>query len=69
MDVLRRLHPETPGLYSWWSNRGAARQKDLGWRIDYVLASENLAARAEEAWIEKRAGLSDHAPVWVRFGG
>jgi len=67
VDVLRRLHPESPGLYSWWSNRGAARQKDRGWRIDYVLANPLLAKHAKEAWIEKRAGLSDHAPVWVRF--
>jgi exodeoxyribonuclease-3 len=68
VDVLRRLHPGEPGHYSWWSNRGAARSKDLGWRIDYVLANDALAARAAEAWIDKRAGLSDHAPVHVRFG-
>lgn len=67
VDVLRELHPEVPGLYSWWSNRGRAREKDLGWRIDYVLATPSLAARAQEAWIEKDADLSDHAPVWVRF--
>lgn len=42
-------------------------EKDLGWRIDYVLATPSLAARAREAWIEKDADLSDHAPVWVRF--
>jgi exodeoxyribonuclease-3 len=66
-DVLRALHPEEPGLYSWWSNRGRAREKDLGWRLDYVLASPDLAPCAREAWIEKDAGLSDHAPVWVRF--
>lgn len=67
VDLLRRLHPNEPGLYSWWSNRGRAREQDVGWRIDYVLASPDLAERAEEAWIEKRADLSDHAPVWVRF--
>ncbi|HTE05103.1 MAG TPA: exodeoxyribonuclease III [Planctomycetota bacterium] len=68
VDVLRTLHPGEPDLYSWWSNRGQARAKDVGWRIDYVLASPSLAALAQESWIEKRAGLSDHAPVWVRFG-
>jgi exodeoxyribonuclease-3 len=67
VDVIRRLHPGMPGLYSWWSNRGRAREKDLGWRIDYVLTTEALARQVREAWIEKRAGLSDHAPVWVRF--
>ncbi|MDG2150045.1 MAG: exodeoxyribonuclease III [Planctomycetota bacterium] len=66
-DVLRDLHPDEPGLYSWWSNRGRARENDLGWRLDYVLASPDLAPCAREAWIEKKAGLSDHAPVWVRF--
>ena len=67
VDVLRALHPGVPSLYSWWSQRGAARAKDVGWRIDYVLASPTLARRATEAWIEKTARLSDHAPVWVRF--
>jgi exodeoxyribonuclease-3 len=67
VDVVRALHPGVPGLYSWWSNRGRAREKDLGWRLDYVLASPALAARARRAWIEKRAGLSDHAPVLVEF--
>ncbi len=66
-DVLRDLHPGEAGLYSWWSNRGRARENDLGWRLDYVLASPALASRARGAWIEKDAGLSDHAPVWVRF--
>jgi exodeoxyribonuclease-3 len=66
-DVLRALHPGEPDLYSWWSNRGRARQNDVGWRIDYVLASAPLAARARRAWIEKRASLSDHAPVCVAF--
>ena len=67
VDVLRSLHPHEPGLYSWWSNRGRAREKDLGWRIDYVLASPDLAARARHGWIDKKAGLSDHAPVIIEF--
>jgi exodeoxyribonuclease-3 len=67
VDVLRRLHPGVPDLYSWWSQRGAAYAKDVGWRIDYVLASPALAQRVTAAWIERKAKLSDHAPVWVRF--
>jgi len=67
VDTFRSLHPDEPGLYSWWSNRGQARAKDRGWRLDYVLTSPALAERAEEAWIEPKAGLSDHAPVWIRF--
>jgi len=66
-DVLRRLNPQVPGLYSWWSARGRARENDLGWRLDYVLASPALAERALAAGIDREAGLSDHAPVWVRF--
>jgi exodeoxyribonuclease-3 len=67
VDVLRVLHPGVPGLYSWWSARGRAREKDLGWRLDYVLANRTLARRVTRAWIEKDAGLSDHAPVWVEL--
>lgn len=68
VDVMRRLHPGEPGLYSWWSNRGRARAKDVGWRLDYVLASPKLAGRVTKAWIEKKVNLSDHAPVWVEMG-
>jgi exodeoxyribonuclease-3 len=68
VDVVRALHPGEPALYSWWSNRGRAREKDIGWRLDYVLASPELAPRVSRAWIEKKAGLSDHAPVWVEIG-
>ena len=53
------------GLYSFWSNRGQAREKDIGWRLDYVLATPALAPKIRRAWIETKAGLSDHAPVWV----
>ncbi|MBL8861517.1 MAG: exodeoxyribonuclease III [Planctomycetes bacterium] len=67
VDVVRRLHPAEPGLYSWWSNRGAARAKDIGWRLDHVLATPPAAQRVTRAWIEKQAGLSDHAPVWVEL--
>lgn len=66
-DVFRELEGEVGGAYSWWSNRGRARELDRGWRIDYVLANGKLAELAREAWIEKDAGLSDHAPCWVRF--
>lgn len=67
VDVVRTAHPGEPGLYSWWSNRGQAREKDRGWRLDYILASPSLAERTQQAWIEKKAGLSDHAPVWAEF--
>jgi exodeoxyribonuclease-3 len=66
-DAVRALHPGEPGLYSWWSNRGRAREKDIGWRLDHVLVSPALAPRVTRAWIETKAGLSDHAPVCVEI--
>ena len=67
VDSVRALHPGEKNLYSWWSNRGQARKKDVGWRLDYVLCSPALAPRVKRAWIEKKAGLSDHAPVCVEI--
>lgn len=66
-DVVRAQHPDQVGLYSWWSARGKAREKDLGWRLDYVLGNAAFSKRVTGAWIEKEADLSDHAPVWVEF--
>ena len=72
VDVVRRLHPEGPGPYSWWSWRGKAFDNDAGWRIDFHLATESLAARATSARVEKAPAYalrwSDHAPVTVEFG-
>jgi exodeoxyribonuclease-3 len=71
VDVVRRLHPEGPGPYSWWSNRGQAYANDTGWRIDYHMASPGLAGRATSARVEKAATYeerwSDHAPVTCEF--
>jgi len=61
-DCFREMHPGVEA-YSWWSNRGQARANDVGWRIDYVLATP--AVRLLDARIEKDASLSDHAPVTV----
>ncbi len=66
VDVFRAVHPELQ-VYSWWSNRGRARELDRGWRLDYQLATPDLAARATKAWIRRGAGLSDHAPVSVTY--
>lgn len=72
VDVMRTLHPDVAGPYSWWSWRGKAFDNDAGWRIDYHLASESLAARAVTGRVEKPAAYalrwSDHAPVTVEFG-
>jgi len=72
VDVVRHLHPDRPGPYSWWSWRGKAFDNDAGWRIDFHLATEPLAARARAARVEKPEAYalrwSDHAPVTVEFG-
>lgn len=67
VDVVRAQHPGVAGLYSWWSARGQARAKDIGWRLDHVLGTPSFAKCVKSAHIEKKAGLSDHAPVWVEF--
>ena len=72
VDVVRHLHPDRPGPYSWWSWRGKAFDNDAGWRIDYHLATEGLAERVRSARVEKPQAYalrwSDHAPVTVEFG-
>ncbi|RKS08877.1 exodeoxyribonuclease-3 [Nocardiopsis sp. Huas11] len=72
VDVVRALHPEVEGPYSWWSYRGRAFDNDTGWRIDLQVATPGLAARAVSARVERAvehgARWSDHAPVTVRYG-
>ena len=64
-DVFREKHGEGVKKYSWWSNRGQARAKDRGWRIDYILANKVAKKRVKFVEIDRQAGLevSDHAPV------
>jgi exodeoxyribonuclease III len=72
VDVVRALHPDVDGPYSWWSYRGRAFDNDSGWRIDLAVATPGLAARAVKAIVERAASheerWSDHAPVTVSFG-
>lgn len=66
VDVFRALRPE-PKLYSWWSNRGQAWTKNVGWRIDLQVATPGLARTAEQASIYTRKRFSDHAPVIIDY--
>ncbi|HSC79762.1 MAG TPA: exodeoxyribonuclease III [Chitinolyticbacter sp.] len=66
VDVWRTLYPDAPG-YTWWSNRGQAYAKDVGWRIDYHVATAALAARAQAAAVYKDVKYSDHAPLTVDY--
>lgn len=61
-DTFRTLYPDTV-KYSWWSYRFSAREKNVGWRIDYFLVSERLMARVEDAKIHNEVMGSDHCPV------
>lgn len=63
IDTYRYFYPDTEGVYSWWSYRFQARQKNAGWRIDYFLVSENLKERLLGAAIHTDVFGSDHCPV------
>ncbi|MDE2401195.1 MAG: exodeoxyribonuclease III [Burkholderiales bacterium] len=68
VDVYRTLHPDTTDeCYTWWSNRGQARAKNVGWRIDYHLATPGLAATARHASVFKEQWFSDHAPLTIDY--
>lgn len=62
-DTFRRLHPDERDRYSWWSFRGGARARNVGWRIDYFCVSESLLPRVEAAEIHPDITGSDHCPV------
>ena len=64
VDVYRRLQPDTTdACYTWWSNRGQAYAKNVGWRLDYQLATPALAEKARTESIYKDQKFSDHAPI------
>lgn len=67
-DVYRQLYPEETGAsYTWWSNRGQARVKNVGWRLDYQLATPGIAQTACHAEVHKEKRLSDHAPLGIDY--
>jgi exodeoxyribonuclease-3 len=67
VDVARALDPDNDQLFTWWAPWRNLRQRNIGWRIDYVLASEPLAARATACQVLAAVGTSDHAPVVATF--
>lgn len=64
-DTFRRLHPDARDAYSWWSFRGGARARNVGWRIDYFCVSESLLPRVQSAEIHPNITGSDHCPVSI----
>lgn len=68
VDVYRRLYPDAAGeAYTWWSNRGEAWAKNVGWRIDYQIATPGIAAAARRASVYKARRFSDHAPLTIDY--
>jgi exodeoxyribonuclease-3 len=68
VDLGRHLHPDDDALFTWWAPWRNLRQRNIGWRIDYVLASEALAARVTRCDSLREVGTSDHAPLVVELG-
>jgi len=68
VDVYRKVYPDTTDeSYTWWSNRGQAWAKNVGWRIDYQIATPNLAEKAVAASVYKDERFSDHAPLIIDY--
>ena len=63
VDVGRALHPESETMFTWWPPWRNMRQRNIGWRIDYILASRSIADRATDFAVLADVGTSDHAPV------
>ncbi len=66
IDAFREINPE-PDQYTWWSNRGQAWAKNVGWRIDYQIVSPRLKGRAKSVTIYKEERFSDHAPLIMDY--
>jgi exodeoxyribonuclease III len=66
VDAFREVNPK-PDQYTWWSNRGRAREKNVGWRIDYQVVSPALAGKARRALIYRKVRFSDHAPLVMDY--
>ncbi len=67
VDSFRFIHPELAHQYSWWSYRAGARSKNLGWRIDYHLASQSLKNKIQDAQILQDVMHSDHCPILIQI--
>lgn len=67
IDTFRTLHPDTKDVYTWWTAWGGARQRNVGWRIDYWLASSSLTPRVKSAEVHADVMGSDHCPVSIEI--
>ena len=62
-DTFRYLYPDKEECYSWWSYMGKAREKNVGWRIDYFIVSDSLKDKIQDAAIYSEVFGSDHCPI------
>jgi exodeoxyribonuclease-3 len=67
VDSGRAVDPDNDGLFTWWAPWRNMRQRNIGWRLDYVLASTPLFARLTSCIVQREVGTSDHAPVVATF--
>lgn len=67
VDTFRLVHGDVPDSYSWWSYRFRAREKNVGWRIDYFFVSDELKDAVKDAWIDTAVTGSDHCPVGLEL--
>lgn len=67
VDLARQFEPDNDRLFTWWAPWRNMREKNIGWRIDYVLASPALAARAQSCTVDREFGKSDHGPLTATF--
>lgn len=67
VDSFRHLHPEKTGAYTWWSNFNKARERNVGWRIDYFFVSPKMTSNLKSASIHKDVMGSDHCPVEIQM--
>jgi exodeoxyribonuclease-3 len=67
VDVGRALHPDDEAMFTWWAPWRGMRQRNIGWRLDYILASESIAQSAAECRVLADVGTSDHGPVLAIF--
>lgn len=67
VDIHRHLNPDTPEIYTWWSNRIGARSRNAGWRIDIFLISQSLTDRVQQSLIHPKDMGSDHCPIELQI--
>src|SRR5215813_4569269 len=67
VDVHRKLEPDNADLFTWWAPWRNLKQRNIGWRLDYVLAAQGLADRAASCVVQREFGTSDHGPVIAVF--